>query len=337
MALQLPEIVSLASAYYGSAVLFAALELDLFTQLKRTPHASASALAQRLGADERGLTLLLDAAVAVGLLTKAEGCFDLTEAAASSLVQGAEHDLTRAIAYNRGVYPAWGRLAELARTGRPVEAPALHLGEDPDRTRTFALSMYGRAMGIGRAVVPALQLPAGAKVLDLAGGPGAYALLMAQSAPEITVDTYDLPAISAVARELTAPCAGRVRCFAGDYHVDRYPEAAYDAVTLFGCLHQEAPEMIRDILRRAVGALKPGGRLYVLDMMTGPDHTTPPFSALFAVNMALTTEHGWVFSTAELDGWMAEAGLEARTFAPVPPPMPHTLAQGRKPACAARA
>ena len=330
-ALQVPEIVSLASAFYGSAVLFAALELDAFTAIQRAEEPTAEALAAALGCDCRGLTLLLDAAVAVGLLAKAGGRYALTPAAAATLVQGAPHDLTRAIAYNRDVYPAWGRLAELVRTGRPVEPPKLHLGDDAERTRRFALSMHGRALGIGRSVVPQLGLPKGAKVLDLAGGPGTYALLMAQADPELTCDTYDLPAIAAVAREITAPCAGRVACHAGDYHTDVWPEAAYDAVTLFGCLHQESPEMIADILRRATAALKPGGRVYVLDMMTGPDHTTPPFSALFAVNMALTTDHGWVFSSEELKGWMEGAGLTDFQCAPVPPPMPHFLAKAVKP------
>ena len=332
MPLQIPDIVSLASAFYGSSVLFAALELDLFSAIAEAPEPTAEALAARLGLDPRGLRLLLDGAVAVGLLAKAEGRYALPPATAATLVRGAPHDLTQAIAYNRDVYPAWGRLAQLARTGQPVEPPALHLGDDPARTRRFALAMHGRALGIGRAIVPMLGLPKGARVLDLAGGPGTYALLMAQAVPTLTCDTYDLPAIAAVAREITAPCADRVRCHAGDYHTDVWPAEAYDAVTLFGCLHQESPEAIADILRRAAAALRPGGTLYVLDMMTGPDRTTPPFSALFAINMALTAQNGWVFSDAELRGWCEAAGLTAFDCRPVPPPMPHFLAKAAKPA-----
>lgn len=330
MELQIPQIVSLASAFYGSSVLFAALELDLFTAIREAPVPTATALAERLGLDSRGLRLLLDGAVAVGLLRKSEDRYALTDAAATTLVRGAPHDLSQAIAYNRDVYPAWGRLAELARTGRPVEAPSLHLGADAARTRRFALAMHGRAMGIGQAIVPMLGLPKGARVLDLAGGPGTYALLMAKQDQALTCDTYDLPAIAEVAREIVAPCADRVTCHAGDYHIDTWPEATYDAVTLFGCLHQESPEMILSILRRAAAALKPGGKVYVLDLMTGPDRTTPPFSALFAINMALTAEHGWVFSDTELRGWMAEAGLGDFVCAPVPPPMPHFLATAVK-------
>ena len=123
----------------------------------------------------------------------------------------------------------------------------------------------------------------------------------------------------------------RVHCHAGDYHRDTWAPAAYDVVTLFGCLHQESPESIVDILRRATDALRPGGTLYVLDLMTGPDHTTPPFSALFALNMALTTENGWVFSDEELRDWMTQAGLTDFSCAPVPPPMPHCLARAEKP------
>lgn len=331
MSLQIPEIIQLASAFYGSSILFSALELDLFTHIASTENPSVEGLAKQIGADIRGLRLLLDAAVAIGLLTKSHHIYALTPATAATLVKGSPHDLTRAIVYNRDVYPAWGKLTAFVRNGKPVEAPQIHLGDDRERTRRFALSMHGRAMGIGQAVIPALHLPKGARVLDLAGGPGTYALLMAQNDPTLHCDTYDLPAISEVAREITAPCADRITCHAGDYHTDTYPANTYDAVTLFGCLHQESPEAIVSILKRATCALKPGGSLYVLDLMTEADHTSPPFAALFAVNMALTTDNGWVFSTEELSRWMAEAGLERFTCAPVPPPMPHFLARAFRP------
>lgn len=331
MSLQIPEIISLASAFYGSSILFSGLELDIFTAIARTETPTLEALTDACHADKRGLRLLLDASVAIGLLTKTNGVYALTPATAATLVHGAPHDLTRAIIYNRDVYPAWGHLTDFVRSGKPVESPGEHLGDDPERTRRFALSMHGRAMGIGQAVVPQLNLPRGARVLDLAGGPGTYALLMAQNDPELQCDTYDLPAISAVAKEITAPLSNRITCHAGDYHTDTYPEITYDVVTLFGCLHQESPEAICSILRRSMVALKPGGSIYVLDLMTGPDHTTPPFSALFAVNMALTTENGWVFSTDELKGWMEAVGLTDFTCAPIPPPMPHFLAKAKRP------
>ena len=103
------EIVDLASAYYGSAVLFAAIDVDLFARIAK---------GERI--EGRGMTLLADACVAEGLLEKRDGAYFNTPAAEAALVPGGCADLTKAIRYNRDVYPAWGRLAEFARTGSPV-------------------------------------------------------------------------------------------------------------------------------------------------------------------------------------------------------------------------
>ena len=321
------EIVDLASAYYGSAVLFAAIDNDVFARVEAGEFASAAEAAL-----PRGVRLLLDACVAEGLLEKNDGVYSNTAAGRMALVPGGPADLTKAIRYNRDVYPAWGRLADFARTGKPVERPEIHLGEDPVRTKAFAASMFGRAMGIGRSVVPMVDLKASVeggeiRLLDLAGGPAAYAILLCQENPSLKCVTVDLKAISAEAAGYVERFGlrDRIECRAGDYHADTYEKGAYDAVTIFGALHQESPAQIVDILKRAHDALKPGGRLFVLDMMTDATRTAPKFSALFAVNMALTTENGWVFSDEELKGWMREAGFRPGETRAVPPPMPHWL------------
>ena len=326
------DIVDLASAYYGSAVLFAAIDRGVFAAVEES--GAFADVVKATGGNERGTRLLLDACVAEGLLVKDGESYANTPAGKAALVPGGPADLTKAIRYNRDVYSAWGRLAEFAKTGLPVERPELHLGEDAARTKAFAAAMFGRAMGIGRGIVPMLGLEQahGVRVLDLAGGPGAYAILMCQANPALTCVTVDLPAISAEAREYVARfgLSDRIDCRAGDYHADEYEAGAYDVVTVFGALHQESPERIVGILRRAHHALRAGGRLVVLDMMTDETHTAPKFSALFAVNMALTTENGWVFSDAELKGWMREAGFEPGETRTVPPPMPHWIVEGTR-------
>ena len=326
------EIVDLASAFYSSAVLFAALDAGVFAALEKTPGAGADAVAAALGASPRGTRLLLDACVACGLLEKSpSGGYSNTKAASLSLVPGASADLTKAIRYNRDVYPAWGRLAELVATGRPVESPKLHLGGDPARTKAFADSMFGRAMAIGQGVVPMLGKLEG-RLLDLAGGPGAYAILACRSNPSLRATTVDLPAISAAAADYVerAGLSSRIECRAGDYHKDEFEAGSYDAATIFGALHQESPSAIVDILKRANRALKPGGKIFILDMMTDETHVSPPFSALFAVNMALTTENGWVFSDAELKDCLSQAGFDPGETLKAPAPMPHWLVSAAK-------
>jgi SAM-dependent methyltransferase len=320
-------IINTASAFYDSCVLFAASDLGIFAALAAKPNQDSTGLAAACNLDPRGARLLLDACAALGLLAKTGDTYSNTPDAAMFLVPGAPGDLSGAIRYNRDVYAAWGRLPELARTGRPVEKPEIHLGEDKARTRAFVMAMHGRAMGIGRSVVPLLDLANRKRLFDVGGGPGTYSALIAKANPQISCTVLDLPGIVAVADELLASqnLGGRVRTVAGDYHTAAFP-AGMDAVIFFGVLHQESPESISDLFRRAYDALNPGGIVYVLDLMTDATHTHPRFSALFAVNMALTTPNGWVFSDTELKGWIQGAGFRGFACRPLPPPMPHWLA-----------
>lgn len=326
-------ITDMASAFYQSCVLFTASDTGIFQALALHPHATAAELAERCALHPRGAQLLLDACVALNLLTKTGHTYANTPEADLFLVPGSPADLSGAIRYNRDVYTAWGQLAELVRTGAPVEKPALHLGDDESRTRTFVHAMHGRALGIGRSVIPLLQLAGCKKLFDVGGGPGTYSVLCAQAWPELSCTVLDLPGITRVADELIAQAGmtDRVQTLPGDYHTAEFP-SGMDALLFFGMLHQEAPESIASLFQKACSALNPGGIVYILDLMTDASHTQPAFSALFAVNMALTTENGWVFSDRELREWLTTAGLTDFTCQPLPAPMPHWLASARKPA-----
>jgi ubiquinone/menaquinone biosynthesis C-methylase UbiE len=275
---------------------------------------------------------LLDAAVAVGLLQKTGDQYQNVADVAAHLVPGKPGDISGAIRYNRDVYDAWGKLPAFAASGSPVERPELHLGEDLQRTRDFVLSMHGRALGIGQAVVPQLDLAGCKTLLDVGGGPGTYAVLAAKHNPALECCTVlDLPGIVHVAAELIeqAGMSVRVKTLPGSYHDTPFP-GEQDVVHFFGVLHQESATAIQGLLKRAYDAIKPGGRIHVMDMMTDASRAAPPFSALFALNMALTTTHGWVFSGDEICSWLQDAGFVDVSVAPLAPPMPHWLAVGHK-------
>lgn len=327
------RIIDMASAFYDSCVLFTASDLGIFEHLAARQQATAAELAVACGLDDRGTTLLLDGCVALELLSKTGDQYRNTPESAAFLVPGAPGDLSKAIRYNRDVYAAWQQLPAFVKTGQPVERPEIHLGEDEARTRAFVHSMHGRALGIGRSVVPQLDLSGKKQLFDVGGGPGTYSVLIAKANPQIHCTFLDLPGIVRVARELVDAqgMTGRVTAMAGDYHTTPFP-AGNDAVIFFGVLHQESPASIQDLFKRAYASLVPGGSVYVLDMMTDATHTQPRFSALFAVNMALTTADGWVFSDRELGEWLHGAGFAGFTCRPLPPPMPHWLASAVKPA-----
>ena len=325
------KIMQQASAFYNSCVLFTASDLGVFKILNQYKEADLKTICNETGGDLRGTRLLLDACAATGLIVKNGEKYSNTPESDAFLVPGKPGDLSNAIRYNRDVYNAWGKLPELVKTGNPVEKPTLHLGEDKQRTRAFVMSMHGRAMGIGRMLIPMLDLNDCKQLFDVGGGSGAFAILAAQNNPALHCTVMDLPAISEIASEIVAATdvADRVKCVAGDYHTAEFPDNN-DVINILGVLHQESPESIITILKKCYNALKPGGKINIMDMMTDETRCNPPFSALFAVNMALTTENGWVFSSKDMEEWLTEAGFTNFNCTPMPPPMPHWLITAQK-------
>ncbi len=324
-------IIDIANAFYKSQILFTASDCGVFSALAELKAADSASIAAHTGLDARAARLLLDACVALDLLKKEGETYSNAPCVSAFLVPGAPGDLSHAIRYNRDVFDAWGKLPEFMKSGAPVEKPELHLGEDEARTRAFVLSMHGRALGIGQLLLPYLDLAGCSRILDVGGGPGTYSVLLAERYPDLSSTVLDLPGVVKVAEELIAErdVSDRVSTLPGDYHSTAFP-GGNDAVLFFGMLHQESPAAIRKLFRKAHAALKPGGKVYVMDIMTDATHTQPEFSALFAVNMALTTENGWVFSDAELKSWAEASGFTDFSVSALPEPMPHCLAVATK-------
>lgn len=330
--MQRPDrIIQIANAFYESCVLLTASELNIFGKLAELSMADSATLARELGMNERGMRLLLDACVAIGLLEKQGALYKNTPESASFLVPGSPANLSEALQYNRDVYSLWGRLKEFVRTGQPVEKPEIHLGEDVQRTRNFVMAMHSRALAMGQLALSVIELSNRKQLLDVGGGPGTYSMLLAKQYPLLKCTVLDLPKIVEVAGELIKEwgLSERINILPGDYHTTTFPKGN-DVVLFFGVLHQETPDSIRLLLRKAYESMVSGGIIYVMDMMTDSSHTSPKFSALFAVNMALTAEHGWVFADSELEEWCIEAGFNEFKVTSLPPPAPHWLASARK-------
>src|SRR5262249_40982238 len=82
------RVSSIVTAFYGSATLFAAAELGVFTELSRLRKGSAAIIAQTLQLNVRYTTLLLDACVALGLLEKEGASYRNSPEAEAYLVPG---------------------------------------------------------------------------------------------------------------------------------------------------------------------------------------------------------------------------------------------------------
>ena len=123
-------IYSAATAFWKSAVLFAACRLRMFDALEEP--AGAGELAERLELSERGTLALLDACVALDLLETTEGRYRTTPASERYLTTRSPESLLVTLELQANTYPMWMDLSESVRNGRPAIPPGDLLGDDKE-------------------------------------------------------------------------------------------------------------------------------------------------------------------------------------------------------------
>jgi ubiquinone/menaquinone biosynthesis C-methylase UbiE len=319
-------LISLATSYWNSATLIAAIKLGVFDAISQGSQTPES-IAKVIEADEGATDALLIALITLELVERREERYYNTALAQQFLVSDQPTALNKALLYNADVYPLWGQLDEVIRRGDTARDPDTYLGKDEGYTRRFVYGMHHRALGVGRAVSAVINLEGVTRLADIGGGPGTYSALLTQKYPQLSADVLDLPAVVNVAQEIVAGmnASDRVSCRAYDYYQDRLPDESYDAALISGVLHREQPSKVQAMFAEIAALLPVGGRLWISDVMLNDERTGPLFSAMFALNMRALAHHGRCHSVAEQRQWLEEVGFTVISTHQLPPPINYTL------------
>ena len=319
-------LISLATSYWNSAALLAAVKLEIFDAISQGLH-TPEAISQAIAADEGATEALLIALIALELVERRHDGYYNAELAQQFLVSSQPSALNKALLYNADVYPLWGQLDEVIRRGDTARDPETYLGRDEGHTKRFVYGMHHRALGVGRAVSAVIDLEGATRLADIGGGPGTYSALLTQKYPQLNADVLDLPAVVAVASEIVAGMGAseRVACRAYDYYQDELPHEPYDAALISGVLHREQPTKVQAMFAEVAARLPIGGRLWISDVMLNDERTGPLFSAMFALNMRALAHHGRCHSVAEQRLWLEEVGFKVVSTHQLPPPINYTL------------
>lgn len=316
-----PHIVpDLIEAFRRSQTMFTAVELGVF---EATPIA-APALAQQIHADERALTLLLDACVSLGLLSKSNGVYTNTPEADTYCKRNSPHTLAGYILYSRSVlWRLWQNLPDAVREGTHrwpqsfgSEGPIFsHFFKTDADMRTFLTGLHGLGMMSSPQAIAAHDLSEVRHFVDLGGGTGHLSLAFLDRYPNARATVFDLPKVIPLTREITA---GRVECIEGDFFNDPLPPA--DCYAVARILHDWSPPKIQKLLAKIHAALPENGRLLICEMLIDDDRSGPTSALMQSLSMLTCTE-GQERTAAEYDDLCRAAGFRStvarKTGAPV--------------------
>lgn len=304
-------IQKMLRGYREAQILITCAQLGIFRLLAKGPQTAAD-LAVQSGTNPAALRRLLDGATAVDLLLKQGDTYTNAPLAQTCLAEEGPYHLGNIVRREGAFYQRWSYLTEAVRTGQRPEANI----RDEDQENwvlDFELALYDLARTLGPIVAEALALPTDRplKVLDVGGGHGGYSMALARHYPKLHPTVYELPAAAEAAAQIIAQAgmSDRVAVQVGNFQQEDLG-SGYDVILLFGVLVSETPAGKVDLLRKAHAALVPGGQVAIREFFIDPDQPDSSRSAIFSLQMLLSTGAGDISSLADLQGWLREAGFD---------------------------
>lgn len=303
----LTRLDEMTNGFREAQIVFSAVRLGVFTALGDGNHA-ADDLARLLGGDARGVRILCDALVALGLITKDHLGYSNTPESRRYLCTDSGDQRLGMIAHRALLYDRWRGVVDGALTGRPAGAELVDRRLPSDKL-AFAQAMADAGRLGAAETAKALDLGSASEMLDVGGGPGLYAIAFATRWPRLQVTILDDADTLKVAHQnvRSAGLDSRIELLAGDIFETPLP-ARFDLVLVSNVIHQYDEVKNRELVKRCVQALRPAGRLAVKDFVLDRTRTAPREAALFAVNMLVNTEAGDCYTKEQIAEWMSAAG-----------------------------
>jgi SAM-dependent methyltransferase len=304
----LGQLLDVSGSYWKSCTMHAGVQLEVFTHIGND-HLEADEIARRLGADVRGVSGLLNALSAMGLLTKQQSLYANTPESKSLLVKDSPDYIGYLIIHHHHLVSAWSQLPRAVKSGQQVrERSSFSEGEERE---SFLMGMFNLAMNIAPDLAKQIDLSGRRHLLDVGGGPGTYAIHFCLANPDLKGTVFDLPTTRPFALRTIERfgLSDRIDFMDGDY-IEEEIEGSYDVAWLSQILHGEGPEDCQEVLRKVVSVLEPGGLILVHDFILNDNLDGPLFPALFSLNMLINTEQGQSYSEGQLLSMLDRVGAK---------------------------
>ena len=306
------------TGYQRTAALKAAIELNVFTHIAAGA-ATVDALAAQCQAAPRGLRALLNHLTMDGFLTKDGERYGLSATASALLDRNAPAYVGSAVTFVASpmVMQGFMHLADAVRRGGTAIPEDGALAPEHPMWVEFARAMAPLA-GMTALLLGNLleveQAP-GWKVLDIAAGHGMFGITLARLNAGLHVTAVDWKNVLAVADEhaRAAGVTDRFRMLTGSAFDVPFGDG-YDLVLLPNFLHHFDAATCERLLAKARAALKPDGRIVIVEFVPDDDRSGPADAVRFGLVMLAGTPGGDAYTFAEYQSMLRNAGFGTPTL-----------------------
>jgi SAM-dependent methyltransferase len=293
----------------AARALSTAVMLGVFEALHESP-ASAAGLAERLSLDPLGTETLLTTLQTLGYVEADGDAFRNAAVAERQLVSSSPESIATFVGAQADLH--WATLALLPEAVRDGKAYAMHeeRHDETDRWRAYIRGLFEISRPEHEANAALVPVENPRRLVDVAGGHGAFSMAMCRRHPGLEATVLDLPPSAAVGREIVEEqgFSDRVSFQEGDVFEVGLGEDV-DVVSAFNLIHHLPEERDLELCRMARAALRAGGCLVIGDSARPePGEEVSEHGAISSL-LFYAWSHSRNFTPSEIRGWMREAGF----------------------------
>lgn len=304
------EISHIAYGFMASKALFAALDLDVFGHLADGSK-PIDALSHDTEIAANRLETLLTACVSLGLLTREDNQFANGPASQRYLVRTSPTYFADYYRFqiNRQIYPLMDEI-DAALRGEEITDLYHAVEEAPEKARDFSVAQHSGSLGPAYMLSKQVDLSTRARLLDVAGGSGAFSITLCQRNPGLSATILDFPNVIEIAQSFIgdANMAERIGFVPGNALETDWP-GGQDVVLISYLLSAVNGAHVPTLIERALDSLVPGGLLLLHDFMVDNDRRGPGSAALWHLASLLNDRDTIALTPQFLEGIARDKGF----------------------------
>jgi hypothetical protein len=319
--LDFDQFILIAEGHAAFQLLWAGVELGIFTHLSKEPGMTLEQIAQRLDLEHQPMRILLIGLAALRLVEKKGDTYHNAELTEKILINGKPGSIVPALGWQyhivyKGLVDFVDSLKQNKNIGLkhfPGRGETLYerLESNPALERIFQDAMSALSKQANSYLLESADFSGLTHLVDVGGGDATNAIAFVRKYPKLKVTIFDSPSICEIAKKNIAAAAlvNRIDTCPGDLFTDPFP-SGIDSILYSHMFTIWSREKNIGILKKSYNALPQGGSVIIFNMMGFDDGTGPLSTALGSPYfMAIATGEGMLYSWKDYEAWIKESGF----------------------------
>ncbi len=298
-------------------LLFVAVKLGIFAAIAGGAK-TVSSVALATECSTRGVRMLLDCLVAMGLLEKENESYDMNSYSRKYFLPSSEEYVGPLFAPCDRLLQLWLTLPAAVRTGRPTlglytdeEKEKLNLNIVEALFRVHKVYAWRLADVFDRNIALLEGDPATIKILDVAAGSAVWSIPFALKSRNVEVTAIDFVPVLEVSKRYAREFGveHQYSFVGGDIRKIEFGNQEYDWALLGHICHSEGANGSQRLIEKCFRALRKNGRLLIMDYLPDEERKSDLMPLLLAVNALLGTDEGDTFTFSQYERWLLDVGF----------------------------